>query len=335
MQVRYSDLGREKQNATDFIVRQRTPTVVQLLVVAFVTLLVVTCLVLAVNDRNSMLSLVAAVIILTALYVVAVVQRNRDLILTTEFQNALFASALGINNKFCVIIRKDGSIIYLDKSFQELFPEFIKQPRRTIDVLLDYGRVNKEESNHIFEAIEQGIYSKVIFNIRGAGKEYHKIVMSIEPILRPSGFVLLRGRDYVDNRKEDSKTNITQINKSSITLFSYVMDRMNMGVYMINPSGEIVYINTTLEIWLGYQDGELNNRLTTLSDILHQYNGQMPTNQLFDYEGEALLKRKSGGHSKSFVNQKIIRDENGKIIGCTAIVHNLVETNSEVKKKLW
>ena len=37
-------------------------------------------------------------------------QRSRDMVLSTEFQNALFASALGINNKFCLIIKRDGNI---------------------------------------------------------------------------------------------------------------------------------------------------------------------------------------------------------------------------------
>ena len=112
-------------------------------------------------------------------YVIVLLQRSRDLVMTTEFQNALFASALGINNKFCLIINRDGNIVYLDRSFQEMFPDFLKQPRRTIDILLEYGRVSGEEGKKIYAVIERGVYGKVVFDIRGSDGMFYKIVMSV------------------------------------------------------------------------------------------------------------------------------------------------------------
>ncbi len=334
MQVRYTDLNAGSHDISDFAIRRRTPTIIQLLVVLTGVLLVAVFLTLSVESREHVLVLISALMALTGCYTVMVIQRNRDLVLSTEFQNALFASALGINNKFCVIIRKDGSIIYLDRSFQAMFPDFLKQPRRTIDVLLEFGKVRSEEANKIYAAIEQGIYSKVLFEMRVAGNEYHRIVMSIEPIMRPSGYIMLRGRDYVESRAASADSSTAKsLNKSSITLFSHVMDTMNMGVYMTNPSGEIVYVNPVLEQWLGYQDNEINSKNITLGDIFSPQPGMrlLPEN----YEGEIQLVSKTGSTIKSFLNQKVIRDDQSKIIGCTGLVHNFLEPSTETKKKLW
>src|SRR5690606_18335233 len=100
-------------------------------------------------------------------------------------------------------------------------------------------------------------YEKVIFEIRGGDGHFNKIVMSIEPILRPTGFIMLRGREFVEMRANDESAKISPSNlmsKNTITLFSHVMDTMNMGVYMTSPTGGMIYVNPVLEQWLGYDD---------------------------------------------------------------------------------
>jgi PAS domain S-box-containing protein len=336
MLARYADLVNSKGASRDFVIRRRYPAIYHLAAVFFSIMLAVTSLSTSVEDRVTMVVSVAAILLIAGWYVISVIQKNRDLVLATEFQNALFASALGISNKFCVIIRKDGTIIYLDRSFQEIFPDFLKQPRRTIDALFDIGKVSKEEANKVFSAIEQGVYSKVVFDIRGVGNEYHKVIMSIEPILRPSGYVILRGRDFIESRSnQDVQANMMTINKSSITLFSHVMDAMEMGVYMVNPSGDMVYVNPTLEKWLGYQDGEIARNNMSLQDIILHHVTRSDRIQPENYEGEISLQKKTGGMMKAFINQKIIRDETGRMLGCTALVHQYSESAPGVKNKLW
>lgn len=337
MSIRYADMDVATSGSRDFVIRRRTPTMPQLLAIFISVLLIAISVSLSIVDRMQLISMLSLLLIIAGCYVMVVVQRNRDLVLATEFQNALFASALGINNRFCVIIKRDGNIIYLDRSFQDMFPDFLKQPRRTIDILLEHGRVSKEDSNKVFAAIEQGVFSKVVFDIRGGNNEYHKMVMSIEPIMRPSGFIMLRGREFVEARANDDlqATGSNPINKSSITLFSHVMDSMNMGVYMTNPTGALVYVNPILEQWLGYRDGEIVNSNLSLQDIIHQSGKRSENIEPDNYEGEILLQKKTGGQMKSFINQKVISDEHGKHMGCTALVHNFIDQNADVKKKLW
>lgn len=334
--VRYSDMDIQSSGAREFVMRRRRPTIPQLLTIFTAALLISISLTVAVMDR-AMLGLLLVILFgSVGWYVIVTLQRERDLVLTTEFQNALFASALGINSKFCLIIKRDGNIVYLDRSFQELFPDFIRLTRRTVDILLEYGRVSSEHSERIYHAIERGVYDKVIFDIRAANGEMHKMVMSIEPILRPSGFIMLRGREFVANRADAGVDTggLPPISKSTVTLFAHVMDSMQMGVYMTGPDGGIIYANPMIEQWLGYGDGEIVARNLSLQDIIQGESDRKAAIQPGDYEGNAALQKKNGNMMTVFINQKIMRDEQGKILGCTALVHN-IDPAAAAKKKLW
>lgn len=339
MTVRYTDLDFGDSGVRDFVIRKRIPTIPQLFIIFLSAILIAISVAVSITDKVALISILLILSITLGWYVIIQIQRNRDLLLATEFQNALFASALGLNNKFCLIIKRDGTIIYLDRSFQDMFPDFLRQPRRSIDILLEQGRVSREDSAKIFRAVEQGVYEKVIFDIRGAGNQFYKIVMSIEPIIRPTGFTLLRGREYIESRVEDESpaaaASYGALNKSTITLFSHVMDTMNMGVYMTGPLGNIIYANPILESWLGYKEGEITLKNISLQDLVHTTNPRTESIEPDNYEGEIMLQKKTGGMMKCFINQKIIRNDQGKMMGCTALVHNFISTDADVKKKLW
>jgi two-component system, cell cycle sensor histidine kinase and response regulator CckA len=338
MAIRYTDLDIATSGARDFVIRKRSPTLLQLFIIFLSVLLIAISVTLTVADKLALIMIMFVTVASVGWYVIIQIQRSRDMVLATEFQNSLFASALGINNKFCIIIRRDGNIVYLDRSFQDMFPDFLKQSRRSIDILLEQGKVSRPDSEKIYSAIERGVYEKVIFDIRGSGNVYHKIVMSIEPILRPSGFILLRGREFVEARSNEdlpATTRSALLNKGNITLFSYVMDTMHMGVYMAGPAGNIIHANPVLEQWLEYNDGEITLSNLSLQDIISQGGNRAESIEPENYEGEVTLQKKTGGTMKAFINQKVIRDENNKVMGCTALVHNFVEQGPNVKKKLW
>ncbi|MDX1975846.1 MAG: PAS domain-containing protein [Rickettsiales bacterium] len=337
MTIRYTDIDPTISGTHDFVIRKRSPTMSHIALVFLALLLIAVAVSIGVDNKPLFIVFMYLVFGVVGWFVLVQTQKNRDLLLATEFQNALFASALGLNNKFCLIIRRDGNIVYLDRSFQDMFPDFIRQSRRSIDVLLELGAVSREESNKIYSAIERGVYEKVVFHIRGKSNAMHHIIMSIEPILRPSGFILLRGREFIENRtaSEDFKDSSPLLSKSTITLFSYVMDKMNMGVYMTGPDGMIIYVNPVIEQWLEYKENEIASLNLTLQDIVSNDSKRTDKIDPGDFEGEVMLLKKSGGQMKAFVNQKVIYDDNKKLIGCTALVHSLTEETSSHKKKLW
>ena len=200
--------------------------------------------------------------------------------------------------------------------------------------------IDKEK---IFSALDRGVYDTIIFDIRTSDNQTVKIVMSLEPIIRPSGFILLRAREFVEQRSREGapaepkvqNTGNPLLTKSSITLFAYIMDRMNTGVYMTDPTGMIIYANRLTEQWLGYRESEIITTNLTLKDIVHQGSSDPGTISPENFEGEVTLRKKEGGLIKAFINQKVILGDEDKLLGCVALINNIVEKDPNLKKSLW
>lgn len=329
MIARITDINYNSTSDKDFVIRRRYPTLLQLFIIFLSVVLVGMSVVLTVADKTALIAIIFILGGTTSWYVTTLLQRSRDQLLATEFQNALFSSALGMNHKFCFIIRRDGNIIYQDRSFQDMFQGFSRQASRSLGVLMDYGKVSGTDKDKIFRAIEQGDYEKVVFDICSADGKSQKIVMSMEPILRPSGFVLMRGREYIESRASDegrtSADTINLFNKSTMNLFSSVMDMMNMGIYMINQTGQIIYINPTLLRWLEYTPDDLKSGALTLQSIMHSNGNKADLSKAVGFEGEMLLQKKTGAQVKCFITQKTLYDERNKMAGCSGIVQHIID----------
>lgn len=337
MTERITDIAYSHSSPHDFVIRRRYPTLPQLAVIFFSIVLIGASVVIAVSDKTALISILFILGGASGWYMATLLQRNRDQLLATEFQNALFSSALGMNHKFCFIIKRDGSIIYQDRSFQDMFPDFIRQSARTLDLLLNFGKVSAGDQNRIFSAIEQGIYEKIIFDIRGGEGKFEKIIMTMEPILRPSGFVLMRGREYVESRASDEARQTQEpaqlFNKSTMSLFTSVMDMMSMGVYMTDAQGHFIYMNPALLRWLEYTPEEAGSNTLSLQRILHT-GGGVEIGKSAQFEGELMLQKKTGAMVKCYLTQKTIYDERNKVVGSTGIVQHMLE-QGQTGNKLW
>ncbi|NBX04157.1 MAG: hypothetical protein EBR02_08915 [Alphaproteobacteria bacterium] len=316
--------------APDFISRRRIPGAFMFASIFFATLIVVALLVFVIKNLLLLVFLITVIIGVAAWYATFTLQRQQDLLLATEFQNALFSSAIGISHKFCLIIKQDGVITYLDRPFQDMFPAFMQQPQRTLDALLDQAKVAREEREEILTAVESGGFSRIICVMRTSGDGYYKLVLSVEPIVRPHGFILLRGREFVENRSSDNAPGVfqkfDQLNRSFISLFSQVVSTMNMGVMMTGPAGNILYANTVIERWLGFADGEIVSCGFNLSNIIQLDRDAKDYVELMDREVPVQMQMKHGGIVRMFLSQRVIHDDQNKLLGCVALLHALSST---------
>src|SRR5690349_11273716 len=123
MAIRYSDLDPTTNGINEFVARKRVPTIIQLFILFILTLVITFGCLMFLADKFTIAFVLTLVLMGSGWYVLLQMQRNQDLVLATEFQNSLFASALGLNNKFCMIIRRNGTVVYLDRMFQEMFPD--------------------------------------------------------------------------------------------------------------------------------------------------------------------------------------------------------------------
>lgn len=330
-------MSLETSGALDFVARQRTPSPAQLAITIISVFIIAASVSVSISNQTALLATLFVIFVTLGWYIIYTVIRSRDVVLATEFQNSIFASALGLNNKFNIIIKRDGTIVYLDRSFQNLFPDFTKQSNRSLDSLLRTAKISKSSVDQINATLDKGEYGKVILDVTDSQGNQHRVVLSVEPILRPAGFIMLRGREYVMERQDGAQQSVANkptnlLDKSSITLFSPVMDSMNLGIYITSPDGQIVYSNGLLEQWLSYDDGEIANRNLTIDRLVPPArNGNFDATTT-SFEGNVQMEKKVGGFVNVFLNQKIIYGEGKKPMGCTAII-NLLEDGATLAKK--
>jgi hypothetical protein len=203
MSIRFSDQEDSKRGAQDFIVRQRVPSMRQLVALFLSALIIAISITVAVASKPALVAILFILTVSVGWYVVVQTQQTRDLLMTTEFQNALFSSALGLNHKFCLILKPDGTMVYLDRGFQDMFPSFLKQSQRHLALLLESGNVAEKDRESILAAVARGTPDKVIFSIRAGDGQVHRLMLNIDPLHRPTGFILLRGRDFVEQRSNN------------------------------------------------------------------------------------------------------------------------------------
>ncbi len=340
MTVRFADILLSDAKAPtvtdrqDFVVRKRRP-VWQVLAFMFTSVLVsMVILGMLIKDITVFVEVIFFILVVLGTYIVYIIQQSRDLVLATEFQNSLFSSALSHSNKFCIIIKNDNSIAYIDHSLQEMFPNFYKEPRRDIDVLFEMGRVSLEDRKTVFAALERRVRDKVIFDITDYKKQSRRIIMSIEPISRPKGFMLMRGHEFVEKRvlgPQIDNSKLPLFDKNNLNLFSYVMDSMDIGTYMVDLFGRITYANLTLEQWLDFEENELAASDLSLRDIISQIGLDIAVSDIKNFEGDITLQRKIGGHMKAKLTQKAMYDEQGAVTGYAGLIYPMKDPSLKPK----
>jgi PAS domain S-box-containing protein len=327
----------ESSNEREFVTRERYPTVTQLALLFVVTLITSIALSFTMGDPTLLATILTLLFCGFGWYIILQIQRTRDLVLATEFQNALFTSALGSNNKFCAIIKNTGAITYMDRAFHDLFDDFVKLPYRHIDAFLKYAEVQQEECDKIYAAVEHNVNDSVVFTIRTSDNKSHKIVLHIEPITRPSGYILLRARDFVEQRSavvNDTQGAVSpsKLPGSVLQLFSGIVEN-DKSAFIADPNGMLIYASPTLENQLGYSEQEMLSRNFSIQDFVYVGGSKPDTLTLEDYEGEIILQKKDGSLIKCTISQNLVKDRQGRLLGCTAIMNDS-NSPSGVKKKI-
>lgn len=194
--VRFSDRSDlVTANRSDFTVRRYYTVGRRLHTLGLMAALVAVGVFYLVTADTLMGSLLCFVVGCAMLFVTKAFEKNRSSLLATEFLNALLSSALGLGSTFCMIVRPDGEIVYLDRTFQAQFPHFLNQPTRTLEMLFSMYSMPPETQARIKELISLGKGGSLAASLQ-AGKDKTPLpqTIDIEPIPRPSGYVLLRGR---------------------------------------------------------------------------------------------------------------------------------------------
>jgi len=322
MTTRFTDNLLNNIEGNDFIVRRHGPAVIQLFLIFAIAFVAIYCTAFIMNDLgNKTLFFFTLALTIGSLgwFTILFATRNRDLVLATEFQNAILASATQLGTRFCLITKNDGSIVYIDPAFQKLFPHFMHSDSHTISRLFYNADIPKELSQKIYAALENNQNIRLLLPFKDASDNPMPMMVTVDVLPRPKGYFLFRGRDFIENRST-SQAETAAKDQVSALLLAQALYALPEGVIVANHTGIVTYVNHALEEWLGYSAGEIVNGALGLQDLFCQYPGKAKGEMVAkNFDGEVSLQRKN----RTLVNMQVrqaLLSENGEILGISAIV---------------
>jgi PAS domain-containing protein len=190
---RFVDIDHPASRYPDFVVRKPGTTLVKMFFCFFALSLTGVAMALLVHDPEWLVSILLIVLGAASYYAGLQVHRNRESQRASEFQNALFASALSRGWRFCLIAAKDGTIVYANPGFQSLFQ--YPQEGYRLEEWLTAAKTRGEDRKALLSLIDNGGGVQIPLRMEGSSQRAMALLMSVEPIERPKGFFLLRARD--------------------------------------------------------------------------------------------------------------------------------------------
>ena len=325
------------ENVDDFVVRQR-PYATKLILVFFISFSALYITGNPDSQANHTLFVMTLLLVIGSLswFTISYTQRKHDMLLLTEFQNALFASAASLSARFCLIVKRDGSIVYVDPGFQKIFQHPQRGEFSTLDELLAENYFTAEQRDQITVALSNGSQGGTVFNLSLPGGNTVRTAISIDPLPRPKGYFLVRGREYVDQRNGADipiPNNIADSNMPA--LVSMLLNNLPMGIYFAEKDGTITFSNDQFESMLGYERGSFEESQPRLQTLLLDESSPLKTPEPPAFQGEVRLVRKDGSNFQVSVNQQVVNDSGGRAVGIFGIIHPDIALGDVKKKFSW
>lgn len=307
----------------DFMPRSYSRHIKRLLLIYGLAILIV-CLLFIYIENIGGVKVVAVISVILYLaigtFTVMARQKTNDVLMTTEFENMLFAAAASLGSQFCIFIKQDGTIVYANDGAYKTFPRFAYEESRALDALFEEGKVDKVDQERIYTALMNGKKEKLIFPITGANNERHDFILIIEPLKRPAGYFVITGRGYAPERKDTTKMP-GNLGTLSAEKLSALIQSIPLAIYVTSKTGTLEFTNEALETALNYPAGSMAMNKMTLNDIIFEADGISKGDfSPSDYEGNVLLSTKSGSLIKATLKQIAIYDEEHTLNGCSAIM---------------
>lgn len=257
-----------KQDAGQFIIRKRSLPLWQLFglfIVSFGVLFVVSTQSHLFGGYVGIGLAILAVIGPLCWFTVYFSQHNRDMLLAAEFQNALFSAAARIKSRFVMIVKNDGTVVYYDQGFTQCFPESKNRGTLFVDKIFSSEQISRGDAEKLFAALESHRAETIFIHLAHSDGAKEKLIVTLDPLPRPNGFTLIRGREYAVRQFERSNDSVQAMPSKDSGLIGTtllpVLDAMQEGLVLWNNEGRILYMNETLKIMLGHGNAPAPLRL--------------------------------------------------------------------------
>lgn len=308
----------------EFIPRERSAQIWRVVLSFAVLGILITIFLLAPHKLGGVsISILLSILAIAVLcfYIVLRKQQSLDLVMMTEFQNMLFAQAAALGSNFCLFVKRDGTIEYANDGVQKIFPTYTFGESHSLEGLLKDANVNKTDSDRLMSAIISSQRDRLIFPIVTKENKVHEYILTIEPLPRPAGYMVVRGREYRDHRA-GSVVMPEVLRSTSPEKVDHLLTHSGIPHYIVNEYGKFEYVNPVFEQALDYNPGEVLDSKLSMYHVIYQLKGQPVTEdlKLTDMLDNATLQKKTGALVQAAIKQAVIRDENNKITGATGSI---------------
>lgn len=264
--------------------------------------------------------LIMAIVCAIAVFTLIRRQQHNDQMLATEFENLLFSAAASLGSNFCIFLKHDGTIIYANDGTRRMFPHFSRDQTLAIDQLFGGAQVDKVHLDKLYSALSLNRKENLIFEITNASGERSDYIVMIEPLKRPSGYFVLRGRSYYKERKAAVKLE-GRFEKTSLEKLAFLTEGLPFALFVTNTSGVLEYVNQTLEKMLGYDEGQLVAQGVTLQKLVYHADGyETGEFEMTNFSGAVMLSKRNQQLVRAQLNQELCYDDQGKVSGCAGYI---------------
>lgn len=319
--MRFSEAEFDTPAQMDFVPRERRGHITRVVVAFSISLVLLMALTML---PESLLSpahaAIAAMAIIMGLcfYIVYHKQQNLDLVMHTEYQNMLFSQAAALGATFCIFVRRDGTIVYANDGLTKLFPHFAYSDSKALEMVFEQGGVAAADRERIMSAIYANQAERLVFPLLQPDGERKDYILTLEPLQRPGGYMVIRGREY---RGQRAGTQVMPdvLRTTSVDKLDHLLSHTTVAHFVTDGFGQFEYANPAADQLLGYAAGEIVTNKVSLPQLLYKIGNQLVSEDytLNDYVGSAMLKKKNGELVGVQLHLHLIRDAQGKLFGAT------------------
>lgn len=324
--MRYNEMESSSSDQLDFMPRERRSHIHRV-IIAFVftiALVFITGYAPFFNNMEAYTPLIAILLLsVLCFYVAYRNQVNLDLVMSTEYQNMLFAQAFSVGTSFAMIVRRDGTIIHASDGMSSIFPRFDYSQSQALEGVFEQGIVRRTDRERIMGAIHSGLNDRLIFPILNHYQEKKDYIISVEPMVRPAGYSLIRGREYLGQRS-GLQMMPDALRSTSVDKIDHMLATTDIALYTTDSFGRFEYVNPAFERLFGYEIGEIVESKLSMHHLFFSLGTTTVTEEysLSEHAGDAVLIHKLGSRLNAHVRQSVIRDASGKAIGASGTIYS-------------
>lgn len=309
--MRFADNDPSKVALLDFMPRDRSRHSVHI-IFAFICTIAAVLATLRFSKSDSAQDMVGLIvcIMLAMLCMVTLYFRKRsdDLVLATEFQNLLYSSAASLGSQFCIIAKRDATVVHASPGLSDMFNGFPYSVSQSLEGFFIEGRLPKFDQDKIHDALLMNERKSLLIKL-STTMGISDMVVNIDPLPRPHGYYAIRGRYYQGQRKAGSALHAD----ISPETMRHLIEESPVGHFVCDDLGRFEYINPALATLVGRTPQDMIEARLHITDILKRVNGNpiVKEYEYHDMREEVLLVHTGGKPTRLHLELSLIR-EGGK-----------------------